>query len=154
MFTLDDTSELDELYQEIILDHYKRPRNAYLLELKDVSGEGINPFCGDEVRLTLSIDNNGIINQVGFNGQGCAISQASNSILSELCKGKTIDQLNGMIGQFKSIMLGKTVTLEEEQGLGELQALFGVKRFPIRIKCALLAWATLQDALDNYQASD
>ena len=148
MLTLDDTSELDELYQEIILDHYKRPRNAYLLELKDVSGEGINPFCGDEVRLTLSIDNKGIINQVGFNGQGCAISQASNSILSELCKGKTINQLNVMI------MLGKTVTLEEEQGLGELQALFGVKRFPIRIKCALLAWATLQDALDNYQTSD
>jgi len=147
-------SELDELYQEIILDHYKRPRNAQLLEIKDISGEGINPFCGDEIRLTLTIDSNGNIDRVGFNGQGCAISQASNSILSELVKGKTIDQLKAMIGQFKSIMQGKTITEQEEQEFGELQALFGVKRFPIRIKCALLAWSTLQDALDNHQQSN
>ncbi len=149
--TVDDTIELDELYQEIILDHYKRPRNRELLGKSDLKAEGFNPFCGDEVQLTLGLNDAGCVDQVGVSGQGCAISQASGSMLGELVKGRTVDEAKALIAQFKSIMQGREPSEEEEEELGELVALLGVKKFPIRIKCALLSWATLQDAIEEYR---
>ena len=149
--TVDETTELDELYQEIILDHYKRPRNNELLEKSDLKAEGFNPFCGDEVQLTLRLNDAGCVDQVGVCGQGCAISQASGSMLGDLVKGRTVDEAKALIAQFKSIMQGREPGEEEEEELGELVALLGVKKFPIRIKCALLSWATLQDAIEEYR---
>ena len=140
--------DLDDLYAEIILDHYRNPRNTGLLAEPDLQAEGFNPFCGDRVSLTLALDPGGGIERVGFQGEGCSISQASASIMTELLKGKSVPEARGLNAAFRALMADAELpggqTPEE---LGELTALEGVKRFPVRIKCALLPWATLQDAL-------
>jgi len=141
---------LDDLYQEIILDHYRSPRNRKLLATADLSGKGFNPFCGDEVELTASLDGNGHIHLTGVHGQGCVISQASASMMSELLKGKTLQEAEGLAELFKGVLQGQQLTGEQEERLGELTALEGVRHFPIRIKCALLAWSTLEDAIAEY----
>jgi nitrogen fixation NifU-like protein len=146
-----DINELDDLYQEIILDHYKSPRNHRLLEAPDLKAEGFNPFCGDQVIFTAKVDGDGRIGQVGLTSQGCAISQASASMMGQLLKGHTVEEAEALAGRFKAIMQGKETLQEEETELGELAALEGVKRFPIRIKCALLGWAALQDAILEYR---
>ena len=146
-----DINELDDLYQEIILDHYKSPRNHRLLETPDLEAEGFNPFCGDQVVFTAQVDAAGRIDQVGFNGQGCAISQASASMMGELLKGLTVEEAETLAGRFKAVMQDKETLQGEETELGELAALEGVKQFPIRIKCALLGWAALQDAIQGYR---
>ncbi len=142
---------LDDLYQEIILDHHRSPRNHGLVSAPDLSARGFNPFCGDQVVLTAGLDAHGHIAEVGVDGQGCAISQASASIMSELLKGKTLPDAEALAELFKGLMQGQAPTAEQEEALGELMALEGVQRFPIRIKCALLAWSTLQDAVAEYQ---
>ena len=149
--TGDKNIELDDLYQDIVLDHYKRPRNHELLEESDLKAKGFNPFCGDEVQLTLGLNDAGCVEQVGMIGQGCAISQASGSMLGETIKGLTVDEAKALVAQFKSIMQGREPSEEEEEELGQLVALLGVRKFPIRIKCALLSWATLQDAIEEYR---
>ncbi len=143
--------QLDELYQDIILDHHKSPRNYGPLPDPDLKAEGFNPFCGDRVGLGISLDGAGRIEAVGFSGEGCAISQASASMMSELLKGRTVDEAESLTAVFKGIMQGRDMTEEEEKRLGELAALEGVKKFPIRIKCALLGWSALQDAIDHYR---
>lgn len=143
--------ELDELYADIILDHYKSPRNRGALETPALSAEGFNPFCGDRVVLSLGLDSDGRIANVGFEGEGCSISQASASIMTELLKGKTIDGASALNTQFREIMAGAEVTDEMADEIGELAALQGVKQFPVRIKCALLPWATLTDAIAEFQ---
>lgn len=148
-----DINELDDLYQEVILDHYKSPRNHELLPDPDLKAEGFNPFCGDQVVFTAQVGTNGQINAVGFHGQGCAISQASASMMSQILKGYTVDEADVLAQRFKAIMQGNETLTEEETSLGELAALEGVKRFPIRIKCALLGWAALQDAIREYHKS-
>ncbi len=142
---------LDDLYQDIILDHYKRPRNRGAVEHADLHGEGFNPFCGDEVVLTLGLDEGGRIGAVGVEGQGCSISQASASMLSDHLKGKTLDEAEAMVQTFKGVMQGEALTEEQEDELGEIASLQGVRQFPIRIKCALLGWTTLQDAIAEYR---
>ena len=144
-------AQLDDLYQDIILDHHKSPRNYRLLPDPDLRAEGYNPFCGDQVVLTATLDESARIHLVGFNGQGCAISQASASIMGELLKGRTLEEAEALTALFKSIMQGREMTEEEEEGLGELSALQGVRKFPIRIKCALLGWSALQDAIAEYR---
>jgi nitrogen fixation NifU-like protein len=141
---------LDDLYQEIILDHYKSPRNRRVLEFPHLQGKGFNPFCGDQVELTAELDGEGRIKATGLHGQGCAISQASASIMGELVKGLSLKEAESLAGLFKSLMQGQEMTEEQEEQLGELAALEGVKRFPVRIKCALLAWSTLEDAIAEY----
>ena len=143
--------ELDDLYQEIILDHYRNPRNRGLLESADLSGKGFNPFCGDQVDLTVALDGDGHIHHTGLAGQGCVISQASASIMGELLKGKTLQQAVELAELFKGVMQGQALTGEQEERFGELTALGGVKQYPIRIKCALLAWSTLEDAIAEYR---
>ena len=144
-------SELDDLYQDIILDHYRSPRHQGLLDDPDLRGEGFNPFCGDQVVLTLGLDDAGRIAEVGFEGQGCSISQASASMLTGQIEGKTLEEAEGLVRTFKGVMQGGEFTPEQQDDLGDVVALEGVKRFPIRIKCALLGWTTLQDAIAAYR---
>ena len=142
------TPDLDDLYAEIILDHYRNPRNVGLLTEPHLQAEGFNPFCGDRVVLTLALGADGGVERVGFEGEGCSISQASASIMTELLKGKSVQEAHALNAAFRALMADAELphghTPDE---LGELTALEGVKRFPVRIKCALLPWATLQDAL-------
>ncbi|MFQ5861190.1 MAG: Fe-S cluster assembly sulfur transfer protein SufU [Dehalococcoidia bacterium] len=144
--------DLDELYREVILDHYRSPRNRRAVPEPHVAAEGINPFCGDEVTVHLRLDGNDTITEVGFQGQGCSISQASTSMMTEVLQGKSLQQSRALIAAFKELMHGKELSDEELERLGNLEALQGVRKFPIRIKCALLGWATLEDGLDQYEA--
>ncbi len=146
--------ELDELYGEVILDHYRSPRNARAVEHAHVQARGFNPFCGDEVNLQLSLDGIGAIEDVGCLGSGCSISQASASMLTEALKGKTLGEAESLRTVFRRVMQGEALTPEEREAMGELEALIGVRKFPVRIKCALLAWAALEDGIKQYNAED
>jgi len=143
--------ELDDLYQEVILDHYRNPRNKGELESPDLQSRGFNPFCGDEVILNLKLDTQGIIREAAFTGQGCSISQAASSILTELVKGNNLEEAGALSDLFRGLMRGEIPFDEELERMGDLEALQGVRQFPIRIKCALLAWATLDDAVVEYR---
>ena len=142
---------LNDLYQEVILDHYRRPRRRGMVDNPDLKSEGFNPFCGDQVILTLSLDGGGRIGEAAFEGEGCSISQASASMLTDRLAGKTLDEAEAMVRMFKGVMQGVELSEEDEEALGELVALQGVREFPIRIKCALLGWTTLQDAIADYR---
>ena len=144
---------LDDLYKDIILDHYRRPRNQGLLPDPDLRSEGFNPFCGDQVVLTINLNEDGRIGQTGFEGEGCSISQASASMLASHLDGQTIEEAEAFVQTFKGVMQGEELTEEQEDALGEIVALQGVREFPIRIKCALLGWTTLQDAIADYRKS-
>jgi nitrogen fixation NifU-like protein len=134
---------LNELYREIILDHYKEPRNHGELEPHTVRVEGNNPLCGDEIQLDLRL-NDGELEDVAFEGRGCSISQASASMMTEAVKAKPLEDVRELVDTFKAMMHGDEVDTEE---LGDLEALEGVQKFPVRIKCALLAWTTLEEGL-------
>ncbi len=144
-------SNLDDLYREIILDHYRTPRNRGELPEPAIKAEGHNPLCGDEITVYLDV-RDGIVNDIKLSGHGCSISQASSSLMSAAVKGKTIEQVRNTIATFKQLM-----TLEEGaenepvnlRQLGEIAALAGVVKFPVRIKCATLAWNTLVQALGD-----
>jgi len=139
--------ELDELYRELILDHYRNPRNREPLESPAVVAEGYNPLCGDEVELRLSIEG-GVISDVSFTGRGCSISQASGSMLTEAIKGKTVAQARALAALFTRMMTDPEFVPEED--VGDLEALQGVAKYPVRVKCATLAWHALQDGLDRH----
>ncbi len=152
---------LEDLYREIILDHYRSPRNRGELPTPPAhKAEGFNPLCGDEVVLYLEIDD-GVVTDVKIGGQGCSISQASTSMMSAAIKGKTVAEARQLIGAFKALMSIHESKLEGESdgadlqaeldgvALGDLEALQGVVKFPVRIKCATLAWNTLQQGLDE-----
>ena len=137
---------LDELYQEIIFDHYKKPRNHGLLANPDVTIDGKNPFCGDEVKLSLKVENN-LVTDIAFEGTGCAISQASVSIMTEQIKGKTVEQARQIVEQFSEMVKGESEY--DQDSMDDLAAFQGVSGFPTRVKCALLGWNTLKKALDQ-----
>jgi nitrogen fixation NifU-like protein len=156
---------LEDLYREIILDHYRSPRNRGELEAPPAhKAEGFNPLCGDEVILYLEIDD-GTVTDVKIGGQGCSISQASTSMMSSAIKGKSVAEARQLIGAFKALMSIHESKLEGESdgadlqaeldgvALGDLEALQGVVKFPVRIKCATLAWNTLQQGLDEVAGS-
>lgn len=147
----DNLHDLDDLYQEVILDHYRRPRNNALIHDANLEGEGFNPFCGDRILFTALVDELDCIQQVGIKGEGCAISQSSASIMGELLKGRTLDDALQMLVHFKQTMQDTAIVSLENAGLSELEVLQGVKKFPIRVKCALLAWTTLQDAINVHR---
>ncbi|HEX5417445.1 MAG TPA: SUF system NifU family Fe-S cluster assembly protein [Chloroflexota bacterium] len=136
-------SALDELYREVILEHYKSPRNRGRLDQPDVATRGKNPLCGDEIEISLAFDGDKV-RDVRFTGRGCSISQASASMLTEAVKGKTIAEAEALVDQFKAAMRGDV----ELDDLGDLEALQGVRRVPARLKCALLAWTTLEEGLE------
>ena len=139
-----ESAELSALYQEMILDHYRRPRNKGTLDNADASVEMKNPLCGDEIGLQVAFDGDSI-SDVRFSGRGCSISQASASMMTQLVKGKRRDEIDSIRNQFRDLMLG--VSQGDEQNLGSLRSLSGVARFPARVKCALLAWNALENAL-------
>lgn len=144
--------QLDELYESIILDHYRNPRNTDPLEEPDVDVEANNPFCGDEVRIQLELDGDAV-KDVSISGQGCAISQSSASLLAEMLEGKDAESALEFVTLVRRMMRGDELTEEENDQLGDIIALEGVKRFPVRIKCALLSWTALEDALTERKAS-
>jgi len=144
-------SSLDDLYREIILDHYRTPRNRGELEPPAVRVEGFNPLCGDEITVYLSVTD-GVVTDIKLTGQGCSISQASSSLMSAAVKGKSVDDARAVIATFKDLMMGPSDAEHspaELRKMGELVALAGVVKFPVRIKCATLAWNTLTQALDE-----
>ena len=139
---------LDELYREVVLDHYRHPQNRGTIENPSVVAEGSNPFCGDEVALYLKLDD-GHVTDVAFTGRGCSISQASASMMTDVIKGKSLEEVRALFTTFRGMMHGEG--MPGGQDLGDLEALEGVRKYPIRIKCALLAWTTLQDGLESHQ---
>ena len=146
--------ELDELYREVILDHYRNPRNKISLDSPDVEKESFNPFCGDDIILQIKISKNGTIEDIGFQGQGCSISQSSASMLTNLVKNQPLKTAIKTSSIFTNMMHGHEPTEKELEKLGDLEALNGIRKFPVRIKCALLAWATLEEAIEAYNDPD
>jgi nitrogen fixation NifU-like protein len=146
-----DFGDLDDLYREVILDHYRSPRNRRSLEAVDIETRGFNPFCGDEVVLQLKLDQAGLIDEISQGGHGCSISQASASILSDLVRGKTLEEGEKLSGAFREMMRGEELSNDQLNAMGDLEALQGVRKFPIRIKCALLPWAALDDGVAEYR---
>lgn len=160
---------LEDLYREIILDHYRSPRNRGELETPPaVRTEGFNPLCGDEIVVYLDVDDAGVVSDIRIGGQGCSISQSSASMMSAAVKGKTVDEVRALTRAFKGMMSVHESSLDgagegDEAGgsaepdpdikLGDLEALQGVVKFPVRIKCATLAWNTLLQGLDEASAT-
>jgi len=135
----------EDLYKEIIVDHSQSPRNQGKLEHATHHHHGYNPLCGDEIELQLQVEND-LIEGVAFQGSGCAISQASASMLTQQLKGKTTAEATALISTFKTWMKDRQAP-ECPGELGDVEALSGVRNYPVRIKCALLAWTTLEQAL-------
>jgi nitrogen fixation protein NifU and related proteins len=142
------SSSLDDMYRDIILDHYRSPRGKKPIEKVDIATDGHNPSCGDEIKLEVQMDND-IVSDVHVNCQGCAISVASASMLAETVKGKSFEEVKRLAEIVKKMLKGEDVELPED--IGDLDALQGVKQFPVRIKCALLAWVTLVEGLKNFE---
>ena len=141
--------EFDELYREIILDHYRNPRHGEPLEDPEVVAEGYNPLCGDEVEVRLRFEN-GAVSDLSFRGRGCSISQASGSMLTDAVIGKPVDEVRWLVELFTAMI--KDPEAEPPEELGDLEALRGVAKFPVRVKCATLAWHTLEDGLKQREA--
>jgi len=137
-------AELDDLYRDVVLDHYRSPRGREPLSAPDVEHEGFNPICGDQVHLALEMDD-GRIRNVQVRCRGCAISVASGSMLAEILPGRTSEEIERLNELFRKILHGEAVP--GDMDLGDLEALRGVARFPVRVKCALLPWMTLKEAL-------
>jgi len=135
---------MDALYREVVLDHHRHPRGAAALDDYDVQASGKNPSCGDEVTLQMRFDGDRIA-AVGVLSQGCAISTSSGSMMAELVTGLTLDEASEVAERFRRIMHGGEFPTDVD--LGDLEALEGVKKFPVRVKCALLPWVTLLDAV-------
>lgn len=135
---------LDDLYREVILDHYRSPRNKGRMEDATVVVELRNPVCGDEIALYLKVED-GVVRALSFEGRGCSISQASASMMTQAVRGKPVAQALEMIGRFKGLVRGDISASEAD--LGDLEALQGVSKFPVRVKCATLSWEALQRGL-------
>lgn len=140
---------LDDLYREVILDHYRSPRNKRHVDGAPIDVHRNNPLCGDDITVRVIIDADGIATDVSFEGQGCSISQSSASMLTEQAKGKTMAEIEEMVLTFRSMMAGEEAPSEES--LGDLVALKGVVKYPVRIKCAVLAWDALQEGVSQFE---
>lgn len=145
-------ADLGELYQQIILDHNRSPRNFRELPDANRSAEGYNPLCGDEIRLWVKLDGD-VIEDIGFRGTGCAISQAAASLMTSAVKGKTVAEAEALFGAFHAMVTDAEPTAEQKEALGKLAAFAGVREFPARVKCANLSWHTLRAALEDAQRS-
>ena len=141
-------SDLRELYQEVILDHNRNPRNFGPLEDADLRADGHNPLCGDKLSIAVNVVD-GVVTDVRFEGSGCAISKASASLMTEGIKGRTLDEARKLFGRFHQLVTDRSVPPDEE--LGKLAVFAGVRDYPARVKCAILAWHTLRAAVDDNQ---
>ena len=139
--------DLRELYQEVILDHSKRPRNFREIDGASNAARGNNPLCGDKIDIYLNLDE-GVISDISFQGSGCAISTASASMMTERLKGKNREDAERLVERFHGVVTGQT---EDSEDLGKLTVFGGVQEFPVRVKCATLAWHTLKAALGNQE---
>ena len=156
-------SGLEDLYREIVLDHYRSPRNRGELAPPAHHVEGFNPLCGDEIIVYVDVNDDNVISDIKIGGQGCSISQSSASMMSAAVKGKTVEQARQLTATFKSMMSVHESQLDNEEGsstdsagtaelkLGDLEALRGVVKFPVRIKCATLSWNTLMQAFEEIE---
>ena len=140
--------DLRDLYQEVILDHQKRPRNFRKLDVANRTAEGYNPLCGDKVSVYLDVED-GMVRDIGFQGSGCAISTASASMMTESLKGKTEAEAYALFHRFHDLVTGKLRPQEDSASLGKLVVFAGVRDYPVRVKCATLAWHTLRAALEG-----
>ncbi len=141
------SSELRELYQELILEHSKKPRNFHVLEHANHSAEGFNPLCGDKFKLYLEIKDDRI-QDIGFQGSGCAISKASASMMTASVKGKTVQEAEELFNEFHKMLSGEASAKANQTKLGKLSVFSGVSEFPVRVKCATLVWHTLHAGME------
>ena len=141
-------SELSELYQQVILYHHKKQRNFRKLETANHSAEGYNPLCGDQLTIYLNLEGDQV-KEVAFEGSGCAISKAAASMMTQAVKGKSKEQAEELFQEFHSMVTGELNEETEENNLGNLKIFAGVREFPVRVKCATLAWHTLHAALNK-----
>ncbi len=151
---------LEELYREVILDHYRNPRNRGHLESPDATAQGVNPLCGDEINIEIRFSD-GAVSEIAMEGQGCSISQSSASMMTEAIKGKNRQQIEELVTRFRKMMsLDESAESDESSDigldperpgsvLGDIEALQGVRQYPVRIKCASLGWNTLLEALEG-----
>ena len=144
-------SELRELYQEVILDHYKRPRNFGAVSAATHAADGDNPLCGDQIHITAHVQGGRVV-AVGFDGSGCAISTASASLMTEAITGRTLAEVEEIFETFHGVVTGSIDPEDAMDELGKLAVLSGVRDYPVRIKCATLAWHTMKAALEGNDA--
>ena len=140
--------QLDELYREVILDHFKNPTHSGELSNAQIKVDGANPLCGDELTFHLAL-NNGRLEQVRFRSKGCAISQAAASMLAQQIEHKSVGEVNRIIETMKALMQGQEP--DPSMDLGDLESLAGVRKFPVRIKCAALSWNVVESGLKSYR---
>ncbi len=140
-------SELQDLYQEVILDHNKTPRNYHVMEDADFAIEGFNPLCGDHYKIYVKMEND-VITDVSFDGAGCAISKSSASVMTQIVKGKTKADVDKLFHEFHRLVKGELPVGEAQERLGKLAVFSGVSEFPARVKCASLPWHTLKAAIE------
>jgi len=138
--------DLDELYKDLILEHYRRPRNRHSVVDPKVVGEGYNPLCGDEIAVEAHFEGD-VLADVGFAGRGCSLSQASGSMMTEAIKGKTVAEARSLIDAFTRMMTDPD--FQPSDGLGDLESFVGVAKYPVRVKCVTLAWHALLDLLSR-----
>jgi nitrogen fixation NifU-like protein len=143
-------SELSELYQQVILDHNKKPRNFRKLENANYTAEGYNPLCGDHLTVYLDLEDDQV-RGVGFEGSGCAISKASASMMTQAVKGKSKEEVEKLFNEFHLMVTGELNEETEPNNLGNLKIFAGVREFPVRVKCATLPWHTLHAALNKQE---
>ena len=143
--------DLDDLYRDVILDHRRNPRNSDRLSDADIVADGVNPFCGDEIHLQMALGADGRVERIGLQGLGCSINQAAGSILTESVAGKTLSEIESVSAVLNDMMHGDMPPDELLDSLGAIRSLSGVRRYPVRIKCALLAWTTLEDGIEYYR---
>jgi nitrogen fixation NifU-like protein len=143
-------SELSELYQQVILDHNKKPRNFHKLENANRSAEGYNPLCGDHLNVYLHVEDDQV-KDVSFEGSGCAISKASASMMTQAVKGKSKQEAEALFNEFHRMATGELDEENEPNNLGKLTIFAGVRDFPARVKCATLSWHTMHAALNEQQ---
>ncbi|HZI61365.1 MAG TPA: SUF system NifU family Fe-S cluster assembly protein [Pyrinomonadaceae bacterium] len=141
-------SELSELYQQVILDHNKKPRNFRKIENANHTAEGYNPLCGDHLTIYVNVAGDAL-QEIAFEGSGCAISKAAASMMTQAVKGKTREQTEELFKEFHSMVTGELDEETEENSLGNLKIFAGVRDFPVRVKCATLPWHTMQAALNK-----
>ena len=140
-------NNLDQLYRSVIMDHYKNPRNKGSLEENNVTIDMNNPTCGDRIHLTLNLED-GVVKEAKFDGEGCSISMSSASMMTQIIKGKKLEEALELAEIFSKMMLGEDFD-DEKYDLGDVEALQGVAKFPARIKCATLAWKAMEKGVQN-----
>jgi nitrogen fixation protein NifU and related proteins len=142
------SNNLDTLYRQVIMDHYKNPRNRGVIENDSLTINMNNPTCGDRIQLTMKVENDLVVD-AKFEGEGCSISMSSASMMTQAIKGKPIDEALKLAHSFSDMMQGKDIEVDDDLDLGDIEALQGVCKFPARIKCATLAWKAMEKALQE-----